>query len=159
MELVLKIGSLLSLLAITHQDFKERKVSLYLFLLAIIFVSLLYYRNTNLNEFLINIVINFTVVIFIIGILLSYSWFKLKQPLFEVFGLGDLLFFLVLAFSFPIPSFIILFVSSLLFSLVIFLLIKPKMKNESVPLAGLQAIFLVLIFSANWLLNLVNLYR
>lgn len=159
MEITLKIGSLLGLLAITYQDFKERKVSVYLFILALIFVSFLYYRHTNPHAFLINIVINLTTVVLMLGILVGYSWFKLKQPLFEVFGLGDALFFLVLAFGFSTTTFIVLFVSSLVFALLIFIAIKSKLNNKTVPLAGLQALFLVLVFGVNWMFDLLNMYQ
>ena len=159
MELILKIGSLISLLAISYQDFKERSVSLYLFMLALIFASFLYYRYTSSYEYFINAIRNLSLVLFIMGILLSYSWFKLKQPLFEVFGLGDALFFLVLAFGFSTTTFIVLFVSSLIFALIVFMAMKPSISNKTVPLAGLQALFLVLLFGVNWMFNLVNFYQ
>jgi len=159
MEITLKLGSLLSLLAIAYQDFKERKVSLYLFILTLFCVSLLYYRYSNTLEFFANTSINLSLVLLIIGILLAYSWFKLKQRLFEVFGLGDALFFLVLAYGFPPITFVVLFVSSLIFALLLFFLLKPKLSNKTVPLAGLQAIFLTLVFSLNWVFHLVNLYQ
>ena len=159
MELTLKIGSFISLVAISYQDFKERSVSLYLFIFALIFVSFLYYRNTSSFEYFMNAVINLSLVLFIMGILLSYTWFKLKQPLFEVFGLGDALFFLVLAFGFSTSTFIVLFVSSLIFALTLFILTKSKFNDKTVPLAGLQALFLVLLFGVNWMFNLVNLYQ
>jgi len=159
MEITLKIGSLLSLSAIAYQDFKERKVSLYLFILALFFVSFLFYGYSNALEYFASTSINLFLVLLIIAILLAYSWYKLKQPLFDVFGLGDALFFLVLAYGFPPTTFAVLFVSSMLFALLLFLLLKPKLSNKTVPLAGLQAIFLILVFSLNWMFHLINLYQ
>ena len=159
MEAFFKTASLVSLIAIVFQDLKERKVSLYLFILSWTFLTTLYYQNSISTEFLVTIATNLALIIFIFGILLAYTRFKLKQPLFEVFGFGDALFFLVLACGFPTPTFIVLFVGSLIFALLLFLILKPKLQDKTVPLAGLQALFLVLVFSMNWLFNLVNLYQ
>ncbi len=158
MEVLLKIGSLASLFAIAYQDFKERKIAVYLLLLLLGCLASLYSLQTAAAEFLFNLGLNITIIMVVLGILLAYALFRLKKPLFEVFGLGDALFFLVLACSFTTPVFVTLFAGSLIFALLLFLILKPSSKETTVPLAGLQALFIALILLINWSFNLVNLY-
>ncbi|WP_299627653.1 hypothetical protein [uncultured Tenacibaculum sp.] len=82
----------------------------------------------------------------------------MKQSLFSAIGLGDFLFFIALAVAFPLTTFLIIFITSLLFSLLLFLVIKKKLKEKTVPLAGFQAIFLFLILLLNLTFDIVNLY-
>lgn len=159
MEWTLKIGSLLSLLAIAYQDLKERKVYAFLFILAGICTSVVYFLSTSTTQFFFNLALNFVLVLFILGLLFGYTRLKLKQPLFTVFGLGDLFFFIVFASGFPVHTFMTLFVASLIFALVVFLALKPKLTNTTVPLAGLQAFFLLLVLSTHWVFNLINIYQ
>jgi hypothetical protein len=72
--------------------------------------------------------------------------------------MGDLFFFILLAVSLPILSFLILFVFSLIFSLLIFILLKNTFKEKTVPLAGLQSLFLSLVLIANKFLITIDIY-
>jgi len=158
LELMLKTTSIFCLITIIVQDFKERNVYAWLFICLGIILSFLYLSESYTKLHLINIGINISIVLFIIGILYLYAKIKLKQSLHSALGLGDLLFFMIIAISFPIATFIILFSFSLLFALVVFLFIKKSLIEKSVPLAGLQALFFLLIFSINWSFELINLY-
>lgn len=82
----------------------------------------------------------------------------LKKALKNTFGLGDFLFFIILAIGFPTATFLVLFSFSLLFSMLLFFLLKHQLKHKTVPLAGLQALFICLVFIANWFFNFSNLY-
>jgi len=82
----------------------------------------------------------------------------MKKTINEGIGLGDILFFIALAVSFPIITFLILFSLSLLFSLLLFVILKPSLKQKIAPLAGLQALFLFIILFINLTFNFVNLY-
>lgn len=158
MLIVLKIVLLAGLLALVYQDFKERKVYLSLLLIPLFLLGFLNYKNSLASQFLINTTLNFALVIIILGFLFFYSKYKLKESLQNTFGLGDALFFLVIAVGFPTFTFIVLFSFSLIFSLVLFLIIKKNFKQQTVPLAGLQALFLSLLLSLNWIFNFVDLY-
>jgi len=158
MLFLLKISCLCCLTAIIAQDFRERKVYLLLLIILAIIMALFYYLKSDTLVYLSNISINLTVLLVLMGILFLYSKLKLKQTLNTALGLGDILFFVVIAISFPIATFLILFSCSLLFSLVLFLFLKPNLSKKSVPLAGLQALFFLLIFSANWMFHFTNLY-
>ncbi len=158
MLFLLQISCFFCLMSIIVQDFKERKVYLFLLIGLAIVMSLFYYLKNDTQLYFSNISINLTVLLVLMGILFLYSKFKLKQTLNTALGLGDFLFFVVIAISFPIATFLILFSCSLLFSLVLFLFLKPSLKDNNVPLAGLQALFFLLVFSANWMFHFTNLY-
>lgn len=150
---------LLVLLLVFYEDYKERAVSLLYFLILFAFGGFLHYKNcVSLPVFMYTILFNFFIIGVLVLILYGYTRYKMKQPLFETIGTGDLLFFGVLAIGFPSTTFLILFSTSLLFSSLIFILIKPKLQYKTVPLAGLQALFLFLIVFLNALCNFVNLY-
>lgn len=158
MLLVLELIFIFLLSIVFYQDVKERKVSLWLLVLGICLGGLLHYLQQNNIVFVSNIVVNFIFIILVLGVLWAYAKFKLKKKLQEVFGMGDALFFLLLAASLPILSFLIVFVFSLLFSLTVFIIFKNKLSDKTVPLAGLQSLFLGLIFIINKLMPQINLY-
>ena len=159
MLIFFKLLLIISLLAIAYQDSKERKVSLWLLMVAFFLTGGLHYHHSVEVLFWYSIFLNIGIVILIITILLIYARLKLKQGLEKAFGFGDLLFFLVIAVGFPTVSFIILFSFSLIFSLIIVVTLKKKYRFKTVPLAGLQALFFSFIFLINWAFGLVNLYQ
>ncbi|WP_452596852.1 hypothetical protein [Pontimicrobium sp. MEBiC01747] len=69
----------------------------------------------------------------------------------NTFGLGDVLLFIGLTLSFSTTSFIILFVFSLVFALVLHLFFKTKTKIASVPLAGYLSLFFASVYVSHWL--------
>ncbi|CAL2085593.1 Type IV leader peptidase family protein [Tenacibaculum sp. 190524A05c] len=149
---------LLILLGIFYQDIKERKVFIWLLVLAIGCNGVLYYQQTLQQLFFLHISINSILILILLLILFVYTKFKMKMSLFEALGLGDILFFLVFAIGFPVETFLLLFITSLLFSLIIFISLKAKLRHKTVPLAGFQALFLFLILFINLAFDIVNLY-
>ncbi len=150
MLLIIQILILFSLMVIAVQDFKERKI--YLFLLLVLGGLIIFYRTQTsfLEVFLFVTLLNLSLVFTIVSILAIYVKFKMNTTLFDVFGLGDLLFFIVVSFAFPSLPFFVWFVFSLVFSLLIFLVIKNSITLKTVPLAGLQAIFFIIVFILEW---------
>jgi hypothetical protein len=140
------------------QDVKDRKVSLFLLLSGMFLGGALHMSQQNWLFFLFNIGANIGVVFFIFIILWGYAKIKLQKSIFEVFGLGDLLFFLLLSVSLPTLSFLVLFTASLVFSLLLFLLLKSTFKEKTVPLAGFQALFFSLVLVMNEVSHLINIY-
>jgi hypothetical protein len=152
-----KILFLIGLLFLIVQDFKERKVTLLLFPILLIIGAFLHLKTQFVEVLLLNLIINLGLVLVVLSMLLLYVMFIMKKKFNEVIGLGDLLFFVVLAVSFPTVSFVLLFCSSLLFSLIIYLIFKSKI-GKHIPLAGLQGLFLFLLLFSNLIFNFVNLY-
>jgi len=158
MFVIIKLLLIIALVAICYQDFKERQVYLGLLVLTGVFMSFLHFNNSDPTVYFWNIILNITVILIIYTVLFFYSLWRLKKSISQTFGLGDLLFFIALAVGFSTATFLVLFTFSLIFSLVFYISIKSNFKTKTVPLAGLQAIFIVLIYTFNWIFQWTNLY-
>lgn len=154
----LEILFLLILGLLFYQDIKERKVSLWILISGVIVGGIIHFMKQDTTVFLTSVCVNLLFISLIFGVLWVYAKFKMKQALFNVFGLGDLIFFVLLGGSLPVVSFLLLFVFSLIFSLSIFLLLRKQFIKKTIPLAGLQSLFLGLIIISNKLTNNINLY-
>jgi hypothetical protein len=148
----------IALIRIFLQDMQERKVYVVLFGATGSILAFLHLYSTTLQSFFISIMSNLLVVAIVSCCLLLYSNLKLKKPLKGTFGLGDILFFIVLALGFSTGSFVILFVCSLFFTLITSLIFKTKLGLPTIPLAGLQALFVALTLIVNWVFDFTNLY-
>lgn len=60
-------------------------------------------------------------------------------------GLGDVLFFVAVIPFFSSYNYILFFITGMLFSILGFLVIKLVVKTDLVPLAGLLALYLILL--------------
>ncbi len=157
--LLVKILSLVVLAAIAYQDLSDRKVYTFVFPVLIGLLGYLHYQSVEIITFISAICINIAMLAIIIGLLYLYTIVKIKRPFFEeVFGMGDVLFFVALAIGFPTMTFIILFVFSLIFSLLVWLVLKKRAKHDSVPLAGYMSIFFGVLFIMQWVTNSLTLY-
>lgn len=144
---------------ICYQDFKERMVHWFLFPLLGIALTLIFYKQTEHSFFLISLVTNVILITLIIGILYVYSRIIVKKRFINhSVGLGDILFFYALSVGFPPMTFIILFVCSLIFSLLTFLFLKKGMKLKTVPLAGLMSLFLIMVLLSDSFFEIASLY-
>ena len=154
--LILKILILITLIYIAIQDFKEREI--YLFLVVGLGVLLLIYRLqiTYYKIFLLESLLNLSLIAVLVGTLSIYSKLRLKTNLFKVFGLGDLLFFIAISLGLATIPFFVLFVFSLVFSLIIFLALKKRLRFKTVPLAGLQAVFFFVVFVLDWCFGIID---
>lgn len=157
MLVAIKILLFLSLMFIFFQDYRDRKVYVFLFPLFGILGTYVFFLNSALEYYIFSICINFGVVLIVV--LMNYLIAKLvlkKNLLKEAMGLGDILFFIAFAFCFPTVTFINLFVFSILFTFVLHWILTKLLKNKTsdVPLAGYMSLFLISIYLVSWL----NLY-
>jgi len=137
--------------SISFQDIKSREVYWFLFPLVGVVMSTLFFKTTVWTVYTLNIGINIALVALIVGVLYAYTSVRLKVDFWrEAFGLGDALFFLVFAIGFPIVSFIVLFVGSLFFSLLMGVYFRSKKENYTIPLAGYMSLFLAIVFIVAW---------
>ncbi len=145
---------------IAFQDFKERKVLWFLFPFAMVLFGLVHFLQIDgLNLFSHYILINFVLITGIIEILFIYTKFILKKKFLDhSLGIGDIFFFYAFGLGFPSVTFIILFVSAVLFSLLVFLLLKKRLELDTVPLAGLMGLFLVFVVLVNLISKSPSLY-
>lgn len=120
----------------------------------------MFYNNSEPSFFWLNTFINLGAIISIL--LISYvimAYVFKKKKLQESMGWGDVLFLFGFAVSFPTLSFLNFFIFSIFFTLAIhFLQKKGNKKQPSIPLAGSQSIFLLLVYGANWLGFYPNIY-
>lgn len=140
---------LLCFFCVFWQDFKERKVYWFLFLLIGMFCAYLNYQSTLPELFAIGSLINGLFILSLTTLVFLYSKFKLKTAFGNAMGWGDVFLFFALIFSFSTVSFIVIFISSLIFSLITHLVIK-KEARETVPLAGYISLFFAMTYIAYW---------
>lgn len=158
MKLGLELLLVIVLGILFYQDVKERKVSLGVLLLGLITGGMLNYLCQPTIVFLYNTMVNCIFIALVFGILWGYAKLKMKKQIFEVFGKGDLMFFVLLAVSLPILSFLMVFIFSIIFALVVFLIFKSQFKEKTVPLAGLQSLFFILVLLVNKFMDTIQLY-
>lgn len=145
MAVLCYILSILFLALITIQDFRERMVYWILFPLAAISLGLyahLDYLNSGRD-----ILINFLYILFVGFFLVGYMLFKkyrIENILKKFLGLGDMLFFGVIAVALPSVVFALFFLLSLLLSLGLGL---TALKGSTIPLAGCQSVLLGVLIS------------
>lgn len=161
MFILIKALLLISLLIIFLQDQKNRQVYIFLFPLFGVLGSSLFFFQSNLEDYLLSICVNTSIVLIIILINYLYAKFVMKKNLLkEAMGLGDLFFFFAFALCFPTVSFINFFVSSILFTFILDLALSKllKTKNKSIPLAGNMSLFLIAIYTISWFLPYDSIY-
>lgn len=134
------------LLAIAWQDFRTRTVYVFLFGLLFIAVCLLQYVRCGFNlESFIHIALNTSVLS--IQLLTVYGYLKIVRKInfFDGMGLGDIFFYICAIPILSLPIFILYNISSLFAALMLYITAGKKMQIEStsIPLAGIQALALV----------------
>jgi hypothetical protein len=148
--LILKIILIVSLSLILYQDIKERQVFWFLFPLFAISGAILFYKSTLPELFYLSVGMNLIFISILLLVVCLYAKIKLSSNFNEVFGLGDILLFIGLVFSFSTISFLIIFVFSLLFALATHLIAKHYSKFHTVPLAGYMSLFFGITYLSHW---------
>jgi len=157
--IILQLLLLASFGIIAFQDFKERAVIWVLFPIVAVLLAILHLQHTSWTQYIILTVTNLILVSCILLILFLYTKFIARKQFLNVsFGLGDLLFFYALALGFPTFTFILLFVGSVLFSLLIHIFTIKKREEKTVPLAGLMSVFLIGVMLFSYIPNTPSLF-
>ena len=140
----------LVLLFMAVQDFRYRGISWYHFLTLGIFLYLSK-GGVEIGEVLINLV--FLCIVFaLLTVWFSFKERRLLNLLEHHIGLGDLLFLTCIALYLPFSSFFLFYLLSTLIILVgVGLYVTSrKPKDFTVPLAGLQALLLLVAMTLSW---------
>jgi hypothetical protein len=156
--LILKTLLIASLGLIFYQDLKERQVYWFLFPVFGVCSALIFYKSTLPELFYVSIGMNFIFISILLLVIFLYSKLKLKSNFKDAFGLGDVLLFIGLIFSFSTISFLVIFVFSLLFALIVHAFVKQQSKFQSVPLAGYISLFFGITYVFHWLGITSSLY-
>jgi len=153
MSILLLVIYFVLLAAIVYQDFRYRAVSAYWFCgalaLAIGYSVWLNgwvgtYTNAGINVLLI--------AVQIIGV---FIYFSLKNKKFvniinQQLGVGDLLFYVIVAFSFSPVNFILFSLAAYVVILLIFMILKLAFEyQKTIPLAGCLSLFMMIMFFLN----------
>lgn len=102
------------------------------------------------------IALNAAFFIIILSLLVVYMSIKNKQfsnPFRNYFGLGDLLFYLAVTPLFVLRNYVLFFILSMFFAIILQLGLRKKMQHQTVPLAGFSALFLILVILKDQLLD------
>lgn len=82
---------------------------------------------------------------------------KLVNPFQNYFGLGDVLFYCAITPLFEIKNFILFFIVSMIFAIVLQIITSKKNETNSVPLAGFSAILLTVCIITNLIFPGLNI--
>lgn len=145
-------------LFIFFQDYKNRLVYWFLFPSIGLLSFYIQFSRIGLISAGINAIFNLLFICLILLTCYLYSILKLKRKIEESLGIGDILLFLFLSFTFSITSFLVLFIFSLLFSLSLHLLLQHKNSDKTVPLAGYMSIFFATVYLIDLIFNCTFLY-
>lgn len=155
--LAIKLIVISALGLILFQDVKERQVYWFLFPIVALCSGTLFYSKTLSELFFIAVIMNMIFVSTLLLIVVLYSKITLKKPFKNTFGSGDVLFFFAIAWSFSTISFIVIFTSALIFSLMLHLILKNK--TPTVPLAGYMSLFFGLTYLGHWSGFIQSVYK
>ncbi len=156
--ILIKLILIIALALVFIQDYKERQAFWFLFLVIGVLGGVLFYQNTLPELFLVSVQINLLFLVVLLLIIYLYAKLKLKTKFLNTLGLGDLFLFLAMSVSFSSLSFIVLFISALIFSLVLHLFISKNKKTATVPLAGYMSLFFLISYLFYWVGFVDNFY-
>lgn len=137
----------LCLAVIFWQDAKLRHIHV---ILPITVFSVAYfltnYLQNNLKVIGVNVLF-FTITIALLTLYMSLKTKGFLNPFQNYFGLGDVLFYIAITPLFLLYNYVLFFITSLLFAIVMQFVLRKWIKKDAVPLAGLSALLLLLIIT------------
>lgn len=148
------IGLLLSLLFVFFQDWKYRHIHIILPIAILSFSFYIIQQSSNvvLKTMSYNIIF-FLITLSVLTIYMSLKNKKFLNPFQNYFGLGDLLIYIAITPLFLLQNYILFFILSMVFAIILQLGLKKFIKQETVPLAGFSALFLILVILKDTLFN------
>ena len=141
----------LLLCIIIYQDFKHRSLRWELLPLLLISVWIEGYLTIGIELLAYFGGLNFLFFALQLILLTVYVSIQLKawtNITKEHLGIGDILFFIPLCFTFTPLNLIVFFIVALLITIIIFFVVheRYKPKNRTIPLAGVLSLYLIIIF-------------
>lgn len=146
METIFIFLLLASLLGMLIQDWKYRKIHV-VFPVIVLVASILAIKLPI--KLLANVVIfNMAFFLFTLGVLMGYMTIKNKQflnPFTNYFGLGDFLFYIAIVPLFLLKDYVLFFILSLVFTVVVYMSLRKMMAQQTIPLAGFASLLLIFV--------------
>lgn len=156
---------LLVLCTIIIEDFLFRRIHFITFVALLVLSTVVaqyqYSFSYLINQFL------FSLLFILLQGVFVWVYFKLlkrdQRAISEMIGLGDVVFYIAIIPLFPFNSFVLFYTFSLVFALMTFLLVKYLFAIKTIPLAGLAALFLLIIcvyyyFTSSIPFNFIDLH-
>jgi hypothetical protein len=154
--MLINVFILLVLLLIFIQDIKYRFVYWILFpVLILLFITGAIIHHEAFLQ--IGTQFGFNVAFLLLQLLILSAYFSFKQKKLvnltqTLLGWGDILFLVSVAFYFSFLNFLVFYIGSLTMVLIIWTISQSVSENKKIPLAGLQAMTLILFLVCNWLI-------
>lgn len=137
---------LLCLVLVFIQDIKYRKIHVILpIVIFIVSFFLIPLKKYDLLEILLFNTGFFFITLGILTLYMSLKSKKFLNPFEHYFGLGDLLFYVAVTPLFLLKNYILYFILSLVFAILLQFGFKKIIREETVPLAGFASLFLFII--------------
>jgi hypothetical protein len=159
--LALKLLVLITLGVIIAQDMVSRAVYWIVFPLLLTLLGLLHYQIDRFGLWQPTL---FNLGFLALQLLLLSLYFSVKQRRIvnivdSLIGLGDVLFLFSLTVYFSVLSFLFFYILSLVFVLLFWpvCITMIRKRNKGIPLAGMQALLLIIFLSCDWGLKLFDL--
>lgn len=144
MQLFLEVLLVVLLLLVFVQDLKYRAIHIALPLFIGILAGYVFFQRDLDYRILIRSLLFLTLTFSAL-----YLYLRIRRgPSFQFFeniGKGDLLYFLAVIPLFSTANYILYFISGMLFSILGFMVIQYVSKSNLIPLAGLLALYLVIL--------------
>ena len=157
--LLVKVFLILTFLFVFYQDYKTRLVYWFLYPLIGILAFIVQTYFNNFSVMLVNSLFNMLLLATVMIVGAIHSKMIMKRDFINgSIGIGDLLLFLFLCFTFSTITFTILFSFSLLFSLILHFILNHKNKDATVPLAGYMSLFFATVYLTSFFINPAYLY-
>lgn len=156
MKTVVTIVLVFVFVIVIFQDFKYRAIHAITIIGIGIVAIILNYLEPTLNFFDMLQSISFLLITSIAFMI--YQTIKQKtfqNPIDQSIGLGDILFFIVITPLFQVHQYVLFFILGLLISVVLFMVSKSVLKEQTIPLAGYLSFLLIICFGLK-MLNIVN---
>lgn len=149
---------LFCLLLVFIQDWKFRKIHVVL-PLAIFAISffLIPIKKFQLTEIVLYNAVFFLITLGFLNLYMSLKSKKFLNPFLHYFGLGDLLFYIAVSPLFLLKNYILFFILSLVFAIIMQFGLKRIIKENTVPLAGFSALFLFIVLMKDYFLTFQKL--
>jgi len=148
----LKLILIIAFAIVLYQDFKSRIVYWFLYPIIGILAFVIQVNVVPLSVAFVNFGFNILFIVFLLGITSIYIRFK-NLDFKNTIGIGDVLFFVFIAASFSIVSFWVLFVFSLIFSLLLHFILTHRKEPATVPLAGYMSLFFGVVYAVSFCCN------
>jgi hypothetical protein len=147
MNLIWNLGFGLLLIFIIVEDFRFRAISWWSFPLLVIAAMGIEYWNLKLHDIIVNSCFTFIQLI-MLSLYFSIKEKKVINITRDYLGWGDILLWIISCLLFSPLNFLLFFMGSLVFTMIIvafWKLTKIKPVMSTVPLAGIQAMALLLV--------------